>query len=707
MEDVSPLSLGQLWRALRQRWFLATFVTAVAMAGITLYVFSLPPKYTARSVVLLAPLTDELSDPQTGRNAVTTDPFFIRSETAIIGSEGLSRAVVERLELAAQPEFAVADSGSNGAAHPWLSNSEVVFDDVLRAYEERLGVFNDGRSKTVEISFTAGNPRLAAAIANAHAEAYLEEQAGRRRGGDQKSLAWLKQEVDARAKEARDADALVQQYQLENGIVTTREVTMVEQRLSQLSGQLVDARRQLSTQSALLAEIRALRAGADPSDAVNLVANEPLAALLRDRVQAEATLSSLETRLASGHPTLIKQRQVVASLNEVVDKQLARVENEARASVGAAQRQVDDLSRAVNGETSNKETQDKVSAALPALLAEAQVKRTVFETVLNRYQTRLSEHGFSEPTAAIVSRAMPPAKASFPRTPLFLAVGAFVALLCGIAAALIMQMLRPRSMSLNAVADAIGVRPLVAIPRFRNESRQKGVVKIRDPRMYIECIRSMRHAIFEQQSARDTRVCLFTSVVPSQGKTLVAMSLARALARSGTRTLFLEMDLRCPAASPLAHLPETSRGIGAVLEGRAQFTEVLQHDETTGLEMLLAEKNAAFALDRVTVASFSALIGKLRKFYDAIIVDSPPVGVVSDGLTLASVADQTVIVSRNGESTLPDLLEGTRLLRERGATLAGLVLTDVDPRDLALAGKRMDRYVVGMPARLALVKQAG
>jgi capsular exopolysaccharide synthesis family protein len=701
------MNLGQLWRALRQRWFLALFVTSIAMAGISTYILSLAPKYTARSVVLLSPLTDELSDPVMGRNSLTTDPFFIRSETAIIGSEDLSRAVIEKLALAKQPEFLSKELAAQTVAHPWLSDSEVVLDDVLRAYETRLAVFNDGRSKTVEISFTAGNPRLAAAVANAHAEAYLDEQASRRSGSDQKSLAWLKQEVDARAKEARDADTIVQQYQLENGIVTSREVTMVEQRLSQLSGQLVDARRQLSTQSAMLAEIRQLRAGGDPSNASMLVSNAALGQLLNDRVQAEALLSSMETRLASGHPTLIKQRQVVASLNEVLDKQLTRVENEVKASVGSAQRQVNDLSGAVNGETSNKETQDKVSAALPALLAEAQVKRTVFETVLNRYQTRLSEHGYSEPTAAIVSRAMPPAQKSFPRTSLFLAVGGFVALLAGIAAALLMQMLRPRSLTLNALADAIGVRPLVAIPRFRNESRQKGVVKIRDPRMYIECIRSMRHAIFEQQSARDTRVCLFTSVVPSQGKTLVAMSLARALARSGTRTLFLEMDLRCPAASPLAHLPETSRGIGAVLEGRVQFTEVLQHDETTGLEMLLAEKNAAIALDRVTVASFSSLIAKLRKFYDAIIVDSPPVGVVSDGLTLASVADQTVIVSRNGETTLPNLLEGTRLLRERGATLAGLVLTDVDPRDLALAGKRMDRYVVGLPARLALVKNAG
>jgi polysaccharide biosynthesis transport protein len=704
MEDVSPLNLGQLWRALRQRWFLASCVTALALAAISAYVLSLKPAYTARAVVLLAPLTDELADPALARNAGNTDPFFIRSETAIIGSEGLSRAVIGKLKLATQPEFTRPAPGVTPAAHPWLSDSEVLDDDVLRGYEERLGVFNDGRSKTVEISFTAGNPRLAAAVANAHAEAYLEEQAGRRRGTDQKSLEWLRQEVDARAKEARDADAIVQQYQLRNGIVSTQAVTMVEQRLSQLSGQLVDARRQLSTQSAMLAEIRALRAGGDPSEAGTLVTNAPLQQLLNDRVQAEAALSSMETRLAASHPTLIKQKQTVASINQVLETQLARVENEAKASVGAAQRQVNDLTSAVAGETTNKESQDKVSAALPALLAEAQVKRTVFETVLNRYQTKLSEHGYSEPTASIVSRAMPPAKPSFPRTSLFLAVGGLVSVLAGIGAALFAQLLRPKSLSLNALADAIGLRPLVAIPRFRNDSRERGVVKIRDPRMYIECIRSLRHALYEVESERDMRACLFTSVVPSQGKTLIAMSLARALARSGTKTLFLEMDLRCPAASTLAHLPEPSRGIGAVLEGRAQFTEVLQHDETSGLEMLLAEKNAAFALDRVTVVSFAALLAKLRKFYDAIIIDSPPVGVISDALTLASVADQTVLVSRNGETTLSELTQGTRLLKERGATIAGLVLTDVNPKDLTLVSKEMSRYVIGMPARLALVK---
>ena len=712
MDDTSPLSLQTLWRALRQRWLTLLFTAALLFAGIAAYVFSLQPAYTAEAVVLLAPVTEELGDaPTQARMLATTDPFFIRSETAIIGSDELSRSVIEHLQLAQKPEFLPAPGllellgiqRSTESAHPFLSAEELTLDQVVNSYQERLDVFNDGRSKTVAIDFTAGDPRLAASIANAHADAYLREQAGRRGSSDQKSLEWLKQEVNARAKEARDADARVQQFQLKNGIVTSQDSTMVEQRLSQLSTQLVDARRQLSTQASLLAEIRAVRHGADPSNAAALLANGPLTDLLRSRVQAEATVASMSNRLTDNHPTLVQQREVLASINQTLEKQLARVESEAAASVSSWQRQVNDLAAAVGSETTNKESQDKVSSALPALTAEAQVKRTVFETVLNRYQTQLAERGYSEPTAVIVSRAVPPARPSFPRTALFLAVGLVASLFGGALMAVLVQTLRPGSPSLNSISDAIGLRALVAIPRFRNEARVPGQVKIRDPRLYIESIRSLRHALFEQQAARATKVCLFTSVVPSQGKTLVAMSVARSLARSGVRTLFLEMDLRCPAASQLARIGECTRGVAAVLEMRAAINDVLQVDESTGLDMLLAEKNASNALDKLTVHGFSGIMARLRQRYDAIIVDSPPAGLLSDALTLASVADQTVIVTRNGESTNAELAVATRLLRERGATLAGLVVTHVEPRDLAFAGKSMERYVMGMPPRIAAV----
>ena len=712
MDDTSPLSLQSIWQALRHRWFTWLFVSALLFTAIAAYVFSLKPRFTAEAVVLLAPVTEELGDgPTTQRVLATTDPFFIRSETAIIGSGHLSRTVIEKLKLAENEEFDSSPSlleqlglrKPSRGDNPFLSRDELAEDRLLRAYEDRLDVFNDGRSKTVAIDFTAGNPRLAAAVVNAHAEAYLFEQANRRGDSRQKSLDWLKQEVDARAREARDADARVQEYQLKHGIVTSQDSTMVEQRLSQLSTQLVDAKRGLSTAQSQLAEIRSVRNGADPSNAAALMGNAPLMDLLRSRVAAEALVASTQQRLADGHPTLIKQREELASINRTVETQLARVEREASAQVNSWQRQVNDLQGSVSMETAAKVSQDKVSSALPALQAEAQVKRTVFETVLNRYQTQLAERGYQAPTAVIVSRAVPPAKPSFPRKSLFLAIGLIASVIGGAIAAVLIQLMRPRAMGLNTLADTLGLRALVAVPRFRNDTREAGVVQIRDPRLYIESIRSLRHALYEQRSAREVKVSLFTSVAPSQGKTLVAMSVARSLARSGVRTLFLEMDLRCPAAGRLARIGEVHRGIAAVLDNRATINDLLEKDESTGLDMLLAEKNASHALDRLTVQSFSGLLAKLRQRYDAIVIDSPPAGLLSDALTLACVADQTVLVAKQGESTVADLGHATRLLRERGANLAGIVLTHVDPREFAFATKSMNRYVMGMPARIAAV----
>jgi polysaccharide biosynthesis transport protein len=705
MDQVSTISLRYLWQVAKQRWLLVSIVSASLLLCGAAYISTLTPLYTAEAVVLLAPLTEALSDDGSGeRLNEMTDPFFIRSEAAILSSDELCIAVIGRLNLVGSPEFAphrrllqrlgIAPSTPK---HPFLSEREVRLDEVLRVYRERLSVVNDGHSKTVSVSFTASDPHLAARIANAHAEGYLLAQSARRAGIEQKAIEWLGHEVDARGKDVRDADTRVQQYRLKNGIVSARDGTIVEQRLAQLNSQLVDANRELSTQKAQLAQIRQIGVSGDSSIVPMLQQNDPLTDLLRSRAQAEHTLASMESRLAPTHPSLIKQREEVSSINAVLDKQLRRLESESASNVISWQRQVDDLSAAVRRETSSKEGEDSVSAALPALMAEAGVKHTVFETVLNRYQTRLAERAFSEPTASVVSHAEPPDRISFPKVPLFLTVVAMGALICGMASAVAVQAVRPRPKGLNAIADEVGIRPLVAIPRFQNSSMEHGVVRMKDPHLFIESIRSVRNAIFEQGS-RKTSTCLFTSVLPSQGKTLVAMSLARALARGGMKTIFVEMDLRRPSASALARVSPPIDGVAAALEGKERIEDVVIRDRGTGLHMLLAEQNACQSLDRLTALTSAHLFAKLRTRYDAIVVDSPPIGIVSDALILASLVDQTIIVAKESETSTAELSHSARLLRDRGANVAGLVLTGVDPADISAAHKAiLHRYVVGMP----------
>ena len=326
-----------------------------------------------------------------------------------------------------------------------------------------------------------------------------------------------------------------------------------------------------------------------PANAAMLVANEPLVQLLRDRVAAEATLASLETRFAASHPTLIKQRQTLASINETLETQLTRVERETQASVRSWQRQVDDLSRSRRRrDLQQGRPGPRVRPRCLRCWPRRDVKRKVFETVLNRYQTQLAEHGFSDPTAVIVSRAMPPSHPSFPRTSLFLVVGFMVSVLGGIAAALLMQLLRPNSdqpqhARRRGRLAAAGGHP--ALPQRVTRTRRG-----EDPRSAVvhrDASARMRNAIFEQHSARDTRVCLFTSVVPEPGQDarrdvtgprVGALRHAHVVPRNGSAL---------PGGKPAGTRSEPSRGIAAVLEERAQLADVIQSDQSTGLDMLL------------------------------------------------------------------------------------------------------------------------
>jgi succinoglycan biosynthesis transport protein ExoP len=707
MDGESTMSLRHLCRVVLLRRRLALAAGILAFAAMAAYVLTLQPEFTSTAVVLLAPTDDELVARSAAQGAAGTDPYFIRSETAIISSDAVSRAVVEQLQLWSNPQFQakpgwLARLGLKPKARSqsWLSSDEELREQAIRQYRSRLSVLNDGRSKTVEISFTAPDPRTAATIANTHAEAYLREQSSRRGDTQQKAIDWLAHEVDARASEVRDADAKVQSYQVSHSIVTAQNSTIADQKLAQLSTQLVDARRQLSTHDALLSEVRQIRSGADAGNAAAMLQDESLKSLLQSRVDKEAGIASLEKRLAPSHPTLIKARQELASINNLLDNQLQRMEGEAETNASWWQRQVDDLGGAVSSATSTKVDQDRAAAALPALMAQAQVKRTVFEAVLGRYQTLLAEHAFLAPAALLVSPAMPSARPSFPRTPLYLAMAAMISLLVGAAAAVIVQLRRSTSMGVAAVADSLGIRPLVAIPRFRNSSRVNGVTRMSDdPRLFIESIRFLRNAVLERQDANSSVACLVTSVLPRQGKTLVAMSLARATARAGRRTLFVELDLRRPTGSTLARRTLPERGIAAVLEGRALVGDVVLRDDAPGLDLLLAEQDASSALDRLTVVTMRALLAQLRASYDVIVIDSPPVGIVSDALTLTPLVDQTILVAKDGEASVAELKRGTRLLQERGAAVTGLVLTSVDPKTMSTVDRRtLDRYVMGVPA---------
>ena len=216
--------LATLIRHVLAHVWLAAAVAALAFAGLAVLILGLPPIYRAE-VLLLLPSASVDDTRRTADEPSTIDPFRLRSEMDILSSELVIREVIAALGLAADPRFSgeedgagpglldalrrrVAGAGAEAAAPPARS-AEIAVANAIGAYREELGAFNDGRSLSAYVSFSDEDPVLAAQVANAHAQAYIDLQMQRRVLAQQRVVDLIDAELARRASDLEAAQAAV------------------------------------------------------------------------------------------------------------------------------------------------------------------------------------------------------------------------------------------------------------------------------------------------------------------------------------------------------------------------------------------------------------------------------------------------------------------------------------------------------------------
>ncbi len=177
---------------------------------------------------------------------------------------------------------------------------------------------------------------------------------------------------------------------------------------------------------------------------------------------------------------------------------------------------------------------------------------------------------------------------------------------------------------------------------------------------------------------------MVTSSVPDEGKTVMAAALAQISVMSGKRVLLIDGDLRRRALTKQFN-SESSAGLVALLSGNASLQEVLHHDDQAGMDVLTADKSKVTAVDVFSSKRFEAFIGEMRKSYDFIVIDTPPVLAVPDARVIAQNVDAVIYMVRWNATTRRMIRAGLDLLAQVNVPVAGLTLTRIDP-------KRMDRY---------------
>jgi len=197
-----------------------------------------------------------------------------------------------------------------------------------------------------------------------------------------------------------------------------------------------------------------------------------------------------------------------------------------------------------------------------------------------------------------------------------------------------------------------------------------------------------------KRSAR--RVLLLTSANPGDGKTTTVSNLGAMWARMGKRVLIIDADLRRPRLHEMFGLPNDA-GLSQLLMfpgvlGDSQLAEYLQPTEVPGLSLLPAGPGGSQALDLLSSTRMAEIVETLRRQFDGVLIDSPPMLHISDARLLGRLTDGVILVIRAGKTRWEQAMNAASRFNEDGTELLGTILNDWDPKSAGMGSNYYSGY---------------
>lgn len=196
----------------------------------------------------------------------------------------------------------------------------------------------------------------------------------------------------------------------------------------------------------------------------------------------------------------------------------------------------------------------------------------------------------------------------------------------------------------------------------------------RDPKSPIsEIYRTLRTNIKFASFERDVKTIVLTSAGPDEGKSTVTANLAVTLQESGSRVLLLEGDLRNPTVHRIFGVKSTY-GLTNILVDGGDYKDFIQHSMLEGLDILASGPKPPNPSKILGSSRMKTILDEVRNDYDYVLIDAPPVVVVTDAALIASVCDGTILVVGSGEAIIDGAVKAKELLINVKANIMGVVL---------------------------------
>ncbi|MDX9750272.1 MAG: polysaccharide biosynthesis tyrosine autokinase [Flavobacteriales bacterium] len=536
----------------------------------------------------------------------------------------------------------------------------------------------DPQAKTVEIRCRDANMVLARDLAQAMAETFIDFDLERQSESAENIIRFIRTQKDTVFNELRESELRLQTFKMENRVADMDRLTPIHlERSRAFEDEIVE----LTMELALLKEVA--RATDKPPAEVSAFDLLPLLVGTDFEASVGRLLGSLQELLDQRTEIYLEataEHQAVINLERRIEVQKQMILSGVRTLQERTQDRLDEITGQLHA------FEDSFLALPEKQLQFARIDRVFglnekyYTQLLEKeIQYRISRAGFVSENRILQDAGVNPVPVSPQRDMVFitcLAAGLVVCLII----VLTLYIVHDNITSLHDVAKlsnaSIGI--LGMVPMYKKEIPISQLLIDKNPKSLIaESFRSIRTNLQFVDNSTGPKLVAITSTISGEGKTFVAINLAGIIAYSGKRVIILDLDMRKPKIH-LGFGVENTKGMSTLLIGRHTLEETVQHSGLEGLDFVTAGPIPPNPSELIISEPMDRVLDQLLSEYDVVLVDNPPVGLVTDGLPMIQRADYPIYIFRADYSKKQFIQNVDRLINENDITKLSCILNGVD-----------------------------
>lgn len=658
-----------LWVCKRHRWRIAAFVAASVLATL-LVSLRLQPVYEATATIDVdRQMPTGVIGQDATRTATQDSDQFLATQIKLMQSDSVLRPVAQRFRLLE------AEQGGGQPVSGEAREAPVVL--------KRLKVERPRNTYLMLVSYRSTDPRLAAEVANAVAQSYLEHVFHIRYRSTLGLSSFMERQLEELKSNVDRSSAALLQFERELNVINPEEKTsIISARLLQLNTEYTAAQADRVRKEAAYQSVRS-----GSLEAAQVSSQGESLRRLGEKVEdAQARFAEVRTHFGPNHPEYRKAQAQLAEAERLFQQTRENIARRIDVEYREAVNRENMLRAAVAEQKAEFDRLNARSLQYQILKREAEADKKLYEELVRKIKEASINASFQNSAIRIADLARPPDRPVYPRIPLNLLLAFLASFLLAVSVALLSDYLddtirdpeqAARILSTEVVGTLPAVKPWRSLPAPAKGQELAALPAAEsDAAGYDEAVRTLRNSILLADFDRRLRSILITSAAPAEGKSTIAVRLALAHAGQRRRTLLIDGDLRRPSVHRqlgLAPAVGLSNLLSSDMPWREAITRLAHLPDLDVITAGPIMRRASELLEKRLLQ----VLEEAASEYDLVILDAPPLLGFAECLHMATSVDGVVVVGRAGQTSRKAIAAVLNTLNRLRANVIGLVLNEV------------------------------